>query len=366
VLVAVERPAEERPDRRGRGALVRPGSASAPRRGTRPSACRVGWRALLASPVVAAGGALLVAGNVARGTASSSPHEWAGALSGAALLGVYLPLLALLLWAAAGRGRRRRDRVRAAGSSSWGTVLGALAALAVGLLSVVGAGAVFAGLSGLSRSAWRVAGGLAHWRPPDASLLGLLGDFTALGVLGAAALVLLWTRCLPGGAGAARAARGPATPAAGAARRAPAAPPSGPPAPFAKGVVRPGQAPQLPAPWEAPHPGRPPASAPEGYVTLTEAATTFGVGRRRLQTAVRRGALPALRAGRGRTSPWVLRARDVAGYLAPRAGGAEHRPGGSEGAASAGGAGPAGGGRPVRVSDGRGRWSARAGRAAAR
>ena len=202
--------------------------------------------------------------------------------------------------------------------------------LVVGLLPVLAARALFAGLSRLSWSAWQAVGDLARWPPPDAPLLGLLRGFTPLGVLGAAALVLLLLRCSPGGAGAraARAARGPVAP-DGAARRSPAGRLLGPPAPFAKGVVRPGQAPQLPALRGASLPGLTPSSsfAPAGYLTLTEAAAAFGVGRQRLLAAVRRGALPAQRAGWGRTSPWVLRAPDVAGYLAPRPDHAEHRPG---------------------------------------
>ena len=363
--MTVARPRPQRPDQRPLGAPVRPGSSAAARPRARPATWRVGWRALLISSLVATGAAVLVAGNVARAAASATPAEWAGALFATALLGVFLPLLALLLWAAAGRGRLpwRRRRTRAAGTRSRGAAAGAAVALAVGLLPVVAARTLFGGLSWLSWSAWRVVGDLAGWRPPDARLLGLLGGFTPLGVLGAAALVLLWVRCSPGraGAAAARAARGPET-STRAARRSPAARPLAPPAPFAKGVVRPGQAPLVLALRGAP------LAAPEGYLTLTEAAAAFGVNRQRLQAAARRGAVPARKGGDDRTSPWVLRARDVAGYLAARPRRPERRPGHPEGTGSAGGGGPAGDRRPVRVSDGSGRGSARArlGRGAAR
>ena len=207
--MAVERPGRQRPDPRTRGALVGPGVHPAHRPRNRLVAWRVGRRTLLASSLVAAGGAWLVAEEVARGAASSAPHEWAVALYATALLGVSLPLLALLLWAAAGWGRLRwrRGRVRAAETRSGRAVGGVFVTLVVGLLPVLAARALFAGLSRLSWSAWRAVGDLARWPPPDAPLLGLLGGFTPLGVLGAAALVLLLLRCSPGGAGPGRRAR---------------------------------------------------------------------------------------------------------------------------------------------------------------
>jgi hypothetical protein len=53
-----------------------------------------------------------------------------------------------------------------------------------------------------------------------------------------------------------------------------------------------------------------------GYVTLTDAATFFGINYWRLRKAVTRGELPARKAGTGQTSPYFVRVPDVTRYLA--------------------------------------------------
>jgi excisionase family DNA binding protein len=59
----------------------------------------------------------------------------------------------------------------------------------------------------------------------------------------------------------------------------------------------------------------------DDWLTVAAAAERFRVNRERLERAARKGTLPATKLGDGRTMPWLVKADDVAAYLA------QNRPG---------------------------------------
>ena len=282
--MAVERPGQQRPDPRTRGALVGPGAA--PGAPAEEPAGRLAGRVVRCWPRPSwpPGGAWLVAEEVARGAALLGParvggvalrHRPAGRLPpppGPAAVGrrgVGAPALE----AGPASGPRRRARGAPSAASFVTLVVGLLPVLAARCALRRAVPALLVGLASRRRPRAVAPAG----RPPARPAGWLHAPGRARRRRAGAPLAAVLPR-RGGGQGGAR-ARGPVAP-YGAARRSPAGRPLGPPAPFAKGVVRPGQAPQLPALRGASLPGLTPSSsfAPAGYLTLTEAARRSGWG----------------------------------------------------------------------------------------